>query len=107
MKNIVNFFEFAKRFKWEPERRPVDDRHMPKEKDKKEYLQAVKEEISSLLDSLYKLEKDHIQEIQDKIWNDFKYDWKDILDDCLVNWDTPDTCAQKCLNQLADSLKIT
>lgn len=107
MKNIDSYLEFAKRFKWEPERRPVDDRHMPAEKDKKLYLKSVKEEITSLLKSLYKLDNEDIKEIQSKIWKDLKNDWKDILDDCLVNWDTPDTCAQKCLNQLADSLKIT
>jgi len=107
MNNIKTFNEFSRAYVWEPMRVPSEDRYMPNKQNEELYKKAVKEEIEEVLKSVYKLSDNDIKKFQDTIWNKHFDDWKDILVDSMVNWDTPSQCAQKIVNKTKTHFNLT
>lgn len=107
MNNIKSFNEYKRDFVWDPIRKPIDPQYMPDESNIAEYKQSVKEEIHDLLLNTYQLGPNDIEKIQEVLWKTNIKDWKDILDDCLVNWDTPAQCAQRCLTKMKTIFNLT
>lgn len=107
MKNIKSFNEFYGDLVWDPKRKPVDPRLMPSEDNRKLYSKAVREEINKVLVDVYQLGDNDIMKIQDVIWDSNFENWKDVFDDCLVNWDTPENCAQKAVTKMKSFFNLT
>jgi hypothetical protein len=80
---------------------------MPNDENKKLYQKSVGEEISDILKSVYELSDDEITKIQTDIWTKYINEWKHILIDSMVNWDTPSQCAQKIINFIKNKFNLT
>lgn len=102
MIHIKKFHQFNDSRVWEPKRKPVVPHNMPNIHRQNDYLSTVREEIDDILKNIYNFDSLNIEKIQNAIWLQFKQDWQDILDDSLVNWDTPKICAQKCLTRMKE-----
>lgn len=98
--HIKSFQQFNDSRVWEPKRKEVVPHNMPNIARQNDYIITVKEEIENTLRTIYQFDQKTISEIQNKIWLELKSEWQDVLDDSLVNWDTPSVCAQKCLMKL-------
>ena len=107
MKNIKSFNEYSRSYVWEPIRIPTEQRYMPNKKNIKLYKKSVSEAITDLLNNVYKLSKNDIKEFQNKIWTSYFKEWKNVFLDSLVNWDTPEQCAQKAINKLKIFTNLT
>jgi len=108
MKNIKSFNEYINRsYVWEPIRIPSEERYMPDDENKKLYQKSVIEEISEILKTVYELSDKEIIKIQKDIWSKYFKDWKHILVDSMVNWDTPSQCAQKIINVIKTNFNLT
>jgi hypothetical protein len=101
---IQSFQQFNDSRVWELKRKAVVPHNMPDVNKQNDYLPTVKEEIENILKNLYKFDQSKIDKIQNVIWLELKNEWQDILDDSLVNWDTPSICAQKCLTRMKEFL---
>ena len=97
---VLSFQQFNDSRVWEPIRKKIADYNMPNVGKQADYLVTVKEEIANILKNLFKFDQNIVDDIQNKIWLELKGEWQDILDDSLVNWDTPSVCAQKCLTKM-------
>ena len=97
MRHLKSFQAFNDNLVWELKRKPVKPHNMPDVDRQRDYIETVKEEIASILVKIYEFDADKIKRIQDHIWLELKNEWQHILDDSLVNWDTPSVCAQKVL----------
>lgn len=103
---ILKFKQFNDSRVWELKRKKVAPHNMPNIGKQSDYLTTVKEEIGNILKNLFKFDQAIIDTIQNKIWLELKSDWQDILDDSLVNWDTPTVCAQKCLTRMKEFIPL-
>jgi len=99
---VLKFKQFNDSRVWEPLRKKVIDYNMPNVGKQSDYLMTVKEEIANILKNLFKFDQNIVDDIQNKIWLELKNEWQEILDDSLVNWDTPSVCAQKCLTKMKE-----
>lgn len=106
MKNLKTFNEYRD-FVWDPIRKPINPEYMPDEENIRLYKDAVKDEIDKILDTIYQLGPKDNEKIQYAIWTTHIDEWKDVLDDCLVNWDTPAQCAQRCINKMKSLFNLT
>lgn len=102
---IQTFKQFDSRV-WDLKRKAVKPHNMPNIARQNDYLQTVKEEIAQILKNIYNFSQQNIDIIQNSIWLDLKAEWQDILDDSLVNWDTPQVCAQKCLTKMKEFIPL-
>lgn len=102
MKHLKNFQTYNDSLVWELKRKSISPHNMPDTTRQRDYIMAVKEEIGNLLEKIYKFDKANIAAIQKRIWQELKADWQSVLDDSLVNWDTPAICAQKCITTLKE-----
>ncbi len=104
MKHLKSYNTYNDSLVWELKRKKISPHNMPPADRQADYLATVKEEIAILLKKIYNFDKAKIDEIQQKIWLELKNEWQQILDDSLVNWDTPSICAQKCIKHLKEFL---
>ena len=107
MKNIKSFNEYSRSYVWEPARIPSEKQYMPDKKNIKLYKKSVTDAITELLKNIYKLSDNDINKFKNKIWTTYFKEWKDIFIDSLVNWDTPEQCAQKAINKIKIFTNLT
>jgi len=105
MNNIKSFNEFSN-FVWEPKRVPNEEQYMPDQKNADMYKKSVEDALISMLTDLYQLDGKTAKQVNKIIWTTYLKEWENVLKDCLVNWDTPEICAQKCINSLKSFLNL-